>query len=459
MIYSGIVTYEGEDIAFLFDELKLSLYPTNEIFDKITMRKIENTLCYTYEKKPISNGCLEGKVNGQSLYIHFYFDPIGYGTSIKNGVECEITIYVQKFTKYNFEISFPVQNVSLRFESQQIHKFLGLIPKYEISQDMSKDLCGTIKCSTETTKYVSRGIIDGAEISITPAYRCNWSETSFDFFPQLLISISLIKDEKHLLSMYDAIKKFIKYAFMRMDIEPGSFLIKIENNMSGEICSINNIKDANEKEDCNDIFRGFIPWKILYKHAIDILGKIYLNDWYLDNLPRNKIERTAISDITISKDAAAFENEFSKCFPQGLPTHSEKRIVAENEVEKEILPLYESAQGKKRKIYKGFISHIRNDALADKIEYCLNENEKCIEWVKTKIADELSYEEIADKCVSVRNDIDHGNKKINKDDDIVKAYIILRGLIYAMQLKRMGYETEEINASVKCLYFIKGFAP
>ena len=51
------------------------------------------------------------------------------------------------------------------------------------------------------------------------------------------------------------------------------------------------------------------------------------------------------------------------------------------------------------------------------------------------------------------------NKKINKDDDIVKAYIILRGLIYAMQLKRMGYETEEINASVKCLYFIKGFAP
>lgn len=459
VIYSGIIKYEGADIAFQFDETKLSLYPTNELFNKITMLQIDNTPCYTYEKKSISDGCLEGKVNGQPLLIHFFFDPIGYRTSRKNFIECEITIYVQKFTKYNCNFSFPAQNVSLRFGSQQFHKFLGLIPKYEISHDMSKGICGTITCSTETTKYVSRGIIDGNEISITPAYRCTWSETSFKFSPELLIEISEIKNEKHLLSIYDAIKTFIKYTFMRTDIEPDTVLIQIGEKITGEICSINTAKDDNEKEDCNSIFRDYIPWQILYKHAINILEKIYLNDLYLDNLPKTKYERIGVSDITISKDAAAFENEFSKCFPQGLPTHSEKRILAENEVEKEITPLLEAAQGRKKKIYKGFISHIRNDALADKIEYCLNEYEACIEWLKSKIANELSNEELADKCVSMRNDIDHGNQKISLDNDIVVAYIMLRGLIYAMQLKRIGYETKEIAMSVKSLFFIKGFAP
>ncbi|WP_455268347.1 HEPN domain-containing protein [Ruminococcus sp.] len=459
MIYSGIIKYEDADIAFQFDELKLTLYPTYDLFNKITMYQIENASCCTCEKKPISDGYLKGKVNGQSQIIHFFFDPMGYGTSIKNFIECEITIYVHKFTKYNCDFPFPVKNVSLQFESQQIHKYLGLVPKYEISHDMSQGICGTISCNTETTKYVSRGIMAGTELSIFPAFKCSWSETSFKFFPELFIQISEIKDEKHLLSIYDAIRKFIKYTSMRADIEPDSFFIHIGEKIEGEICSIKTIKCDKEKEDCNSIYRGFVPWQILHRHAINILEKIYLNDWYLDNLPSNKNERIVVSDITISKDAAAFENEFSKCFPQGLPTHSEKRILAETEVEKEIVPLFEAAQGRKKKIYKGFISHIRNDALADKIEYCLNEYEVCIEWLKTKIAKELSNEEIADKCVSIRNDIDHGNKKINLDNDIAIAYIILRGLIYAMQLKRIGYETEEIAASVKNLFYIKGLAP
>lgn len=459
MVYSGIVKYEGADIAFQFDELKLSLYPTNEIFNKITMHKIGNTLCYTYEKKPISDGCLEGKVNGQPLFIHFFFDPIGYGTSRKNFIECEITIYVKKFTKYNCDFSFPAQNVMLQFGSRHFHRFLGLIPQYEISHDMSKGICGTITCNIETTKYMSCGIIDGVNISIKPSYSCTWSATSFNFCPELLIEVSEIRNEKHLLLIYDAIRKFIKYAFMRTNLEPDSFFIRIGEKITGEICTINTTKDDNEKEDCNSFFTDFIPWQTLYKHAINILEKIYLNDWYLDNLPRNKNERIGVSDITISKDAAAFENEFSKCFPQGLPTHSEKRILAENEVEKEITPLLEAAQGRKKKIYKGFISHIRNDALADKIEYCLNEYEACIEWLKSKIANELSNEELADKCVRIRNDIDHGNKKLSLDDDIVIAYIMLRGLIYAMQLKRMGYELKEINLAIKCLFYIKGLAP
>ncbi len=89
MIYSGIVKYEEADIAFLFDEHKLTLFPSIELFNSLTMRFDKESICYINEKKPFTDGYLEGKVNGQFLYIHFFFDPKQYGTSQKNFIECE----------------------------------------------------------------------------------------------------------------------------------------------------------------------------------------------------------------------------------------------------------------------------------------------------------------------------------------------------------------------------------
>ena len=72
VVYSGIVKYEGADIAFQFDELKLSLYPTNEIFNKITMHKIDNTLCYTYEKSLFPTAVWTEKLmDSRFLFISF----------------------------------------------------------------------------------------------------------------------------------------------------------------------------------------------------------------------------------------------------------------------------------------------------------------------------------------------------------------------------------------------------
>ena len=58
MIYSGIITYEESDIAFQFDEKKLSLFPFFELFKKMTMHKSENGSWYMSEKKPLADGWL-----------------------------------------------------------------------------------------------------------------------------------------------------------------------------------------------------------------------------------------------------------------------------------------------------------------------------------------------------------------------------------------------------------------
>ena len=55
-----------------------------------------------------------------------------------------------------------------------------------------------------------------------------------------------------------------------------------------------------------------------------------------------------------------------------------------------------------------------------------------------------------------RNDVYHGNKKIEIDKETARAYGIMRALIYAMQLKRIGYDNEDINSAIMNLFYMKG---
>ena len=456
LIYSGIAKYKDADIAFHFDELKLSLFPSYELYKEITMNQIGNGMWTTpAEKKPFTDGFLEGKVNGQPMFIHFFFSPTNYGTTTKNFFECEISIHPRDYIIYNTIPSFPLSCITLSYKSLKLHRFLGLIPKYDISADCSKGLCGKITCNTETTNLVSHSEIDGIDIAIKPSFNCSWGGARFKFTPELLFKLSSIPDENTLLKIYHSSLSLLKYAFMRNDIIPDSFSFQTENGIKGEIHSPYLEQKDFEPEDCNSMWRDSIPWAVFYKHAIDVLRLIVNDDWYLDNLPQNYDERLWVSDIVISKEAAAFEHEFSKSYPDGLPIHSEKRIQAENDVEAQIRPLFDSSSGKKREIYKGFLSHIRNDALGDKIEYCFDQNQNRIIWLKSKIAKDLNAEQLANICVSIRNDIDHGDKMLTINTDVARAYSMLRALVYAMQLNRIGFDDSDIDLAITNLYLCK----
>jgi hypothetical protein len=68
----------------------------------------------------------------------------------------------------------------------------------------------------------------------------------------------------------------------------------------------------------------------------------------------------------------------------------------------------------------------------------------------------LSYEDIAEVCSGLRNGIDHGDKiQDNNTDKVFPSFVILKGLIYAIQLKRLGMEEDAIDDSINNLYLIK----
>ncbi len=65
-------------------------------------------------------------------------------------------------------------------------------------------------------------------------------------------------------------------------------------------------------------------------------------------------------------------------------------------------------------------------------------------------------EALGEYCSKIRNDVDHGNRIEAISDEVVNSFILLRCLIYAMQLKKAGYSDEEIDGLINLLYQIKG---
>ena len=89
------------------------------------------------------------------------------------------------------------------------------------------------------------------------------------------------------------------------------------------------------------------------------------------------------------------------------------------------------------------------------MELAFEDNKDCLISLKKRYANKLDYETISNLCANFRNDVDHGNQYEEIDDQLVCSFIMLRGLVYAMQLKRCGLSNNEIDPIVFKLFNIK----
>jgi len=293
--------------------------------------------------------------------------------------------------------------------------------------------------------------LDGIEYHLYPTYKIHWQGPEFDFTPGLSLRFSGKCQEKQLMELSNTLIRFIQYSFMRINIYPDE--IEFNNTISKGNIFIPNYDLKDEGKEKIDIYSDYLPWIPLYKVAGALFASIKNEEIHLLHLPDEKIKRLWIDNVSISKDSAAFEAEFDRTYPEGVP-YSEERKQMEKEVIDELTPLIEASKSKKKKIYKGFIKHVHAESLCDKMEFALFEYKDCISKLKIRFANELTFEEIAEACSGIRNDVDHGIKieEINQNSAI--GFALIRGLIYAIQLRRYGLKDDEINICTNMLFLL-----
>lgn len=170
-------------------------------------------------------------------------------------------------------------------------------------------------------------------------------------------------------------------------------------------------------------------------------------------MPEERILRLYVGTVSISKDSAAFESEFDSVFTEGVP-HGEKSREIEDEIIQKITMLKEQSTGKKKKIYGRLIKHVHAESLCDKMMYALKQYSGCVDKIKQRFAPKLTNEYIAEVCSGIRNDVDHGNKISEISQDSVSGFIVIRALVYAIQLRKVGMDDESINICTNNLFLL-----
>lgn len=418
----GTVKIYDEDFIFNYKDRKLSVYlDSDETIFRLTSRKDENN-AITIEQRPLQIDHLDGKLAENKRSIRFYFDPSNYGWQVshnEHGSPSVLSIFINKFLLFEGKNLLPGPG-SLTLYSKQFHHFLSMIPRIRASEDSEWKYIADYHFLS--TKMTSNFLLDGKKILIHPTFKVGDLISSLDFTPGLLVKFEDL-DIPKMLSLCDCLFSFLKFAFMRRDIFPDEIVFSAEGDI-GHIHYPPFQPGEYESEDLK-IYGKYecLPWELLYKKAGNIISLIHDDSLRFPNIPENRMDRYIVSMNDITQIPAAFDAEFAINYPKFVSPILTKR-------------------GKTKKA-----------TLAERIERALLDNGDALKAIKKKTGITISDQTIASKCASFRNAVDHGDKLPNDKRDVAESFRMLNCLVYALQLKRAGYDPDEIDALLPRLYF------
>ena len=93
------------------------------------------------------------------------------------------------------------------------------------------------------------------------------------------------------------------------------------------------------------------------------------------------------------------------------------------------------------------------------MQYALDYYENYIKTVKKRLKINYSNEIVSANCSMIRNDVDHGNNLEEITKEVGLSFILLKSLIYAMQLSRANFSVDEIDTLVDSIFRTKIFPP
>lgn len=452
--YSGKTIFYEKETMFDFDGLFLNLYVDSDIYKSLTT-KVNGNGILTSELQELSVNYLDCEINGSSNRVLFSFDKNISKCNSQNFQVFTISLFVHNYVEYvKYIPSLKNTDYVMTYYSKDLMKYLHLTPFYNVAFEKENQIA-TVNLDSSSCDKISYSNILGYDIEINPTYRKQWCGCNFDFTPGLQLKVKNAPnfDYDMQFKFYHSFIKLLKYMFMRDNMMP-ELMEFYYSDTKGNINS--NYYNIQEKdiENANDVYSSCIFWDTFYPVAGNVLKAITEDNIFLNNIPKKRIDRISVNDVSISKDAAEFEYEFKVAYPNGVP-HSEKRIEIENIVKNKLEVLKNESSGIEKDYYKKFIKHVKQESLSGNMQYVFETFDDVLFQFKNKLKLTMNYKDIAEECSGIRNTIDHGKNDREITSDTAACYVLLRTLIYCIQLRRLGLDDDNIKASIMSLYRIK----
>lgn len=469
--YTGFLKFREIDFSFVFTNNELRLITpadkSDEVYYKWLMKEMRDGV-YTngdplfVEEASIIGACNEN--GGSIIFLPIVGSQIGSIMNFMTNKSPILHIRISAFIlcKYNGDsisrISFsgpeinyihPVnQALSWVYDSEATEKGVFKIETNDFSSTTTKDQCFVVDGKEIISKFgISRALsmkIGEAPLSLT-------SSLMFEFEPT--------DDYGFILRLCKIAKEYISYLCYRKNVifDEIELSTPYEGGKYAKFASLIIIDEDNEPEERALKSNRCIKQIHLDEQESRILQDIADNTLYLRHLPASYESGRHIDASRFVMITAAFEWEFRRMMPDGLPK-SESRKQAEEKASTAIDALIASRTGKEKDIYKFLRKLIGAASLQNEIVSACEELDSIVGVFGKRLygmnKEELVYTDMGKRLSDQRNHFAHGD--IDKDfiGTSLLDLIFLEYIIYAMQLKYYGVSDVDIQKSINELFHL-----
>jgi len=347
------------------------------------------------------------------------------------------------------------------FKSQEINCIYPINQAYQfIYEKMGKVSLITKEFNTTLTKeqeFVVNKIKVKSHFYITTNTCNTLIDSPLSINSALIFDFEKTNDYKFILRLFYIAKQFIQFLCYRRDVYlPNVDLYAPYENVKYLKFATLHIIDELHSCDLNSLKeKRYISQSLIVGYEGKILADIADNLLYLRHLPETYKSGRLIDASRFIMIMAAFEWEFKRMYPDGIPKDS-NTIQIENEAMEAIEDLINKSKGKLKKKYKFLKNLISSDNLQSKIIKTGNDFDDAIGNFGKNLYELnneiLDYSKMGDRLANQRNNFAHGN--LNKDfiGFSLLDLIYLEYIIYAMQLRYYGISDINIRKAINNLF-------
>lgn len=347
------------------------------------------------------------------------------------------------------------------FKSQEINCIYPINQAYQfIYEKMGKVSLITKEFNTTLTKeqeFVVNKIKVKSHFYITTNTCNTLIDSPLSINSALIFDFEKTNDYNFILRLFYIAKQFIQFLCYRRDVYlPNVDLYAPYENVKYLKFATLHIIDELHSCDLNSLKeKRYISQSLIVGYEGKILADIADNLLYLRHLPETYKSGRLIDASRFIMIMAAFEWEFKRMYPDGIPKDS-NTIQIENEAMEAIEDLINKSKGKLKKKYKFLKNLISSDNLQSKIIKTGNDFDDAIGNFGKNLYELnneiLDYSKMGDRLANQRNNFAHGN--LNKDfiGFSLLDLIYLEYIIYAMQLRYYGISDINIRKAINNLF-------
>ena len=464
-VYTGFLRFEDEDYQFVFGGQTLKMISTSAESRagmwKFGMEEISQGT-YTWGRPPrINQDAIVGRCNETNQKIIFLPKKGSYITHQNSVLFIDLEAYI--ICKYERDkidrISFTGPEINVIHPTRQAIE-------YTLDPDTFMN-SGTFEVKTRdfdsTTTQKQEFTVDSKPVSVSfgvsrTMSTKNW-EPPMKLSSDMLFEFDATDDYRFILRLWYVARQFVQFLCYRKDVlfSEANLAAPYEDRKHETFAAIHVFSEKSDNIDTKTLKEGrYIKQMHIAGHEGEILSNISDNKMYLRNLPVSYETGRHIDAARFVMIKAAFEWEFNRLYPDGIPK-SEQRLAAEIEAIGKLKVLIADSKGKTKGIYKSLLKAVeRGPSLANKIEKIGNDYDDIISPFGRQLynsnGEELNYSQMGSRLAEQRNHFAHGDL----DKDFIGLSLLdlmfLERIIYAIQLKICGVDNKNIQMSINELF-------